>query len=45
MIWLFVLLLIVLAVAGGVALSKFVFLLLVIAAVLALLSAFGRPTA
>jgi hypothetical protein len=42
MIWLLVLLLAVLAVAGGVALSKFIFLLLVVAAVIALAGALGR---
>jgi hypothetical protein len=43
-IWFLVLLLVLFAVAGGVALSKFVFLLLVVAAVLALLGVFGRST-
>jgi hypothetical protein len=38
-LWLTVLLLIVLAVAGGIALSKFVFLLLVLALVFALVAA------
>jgi len=42
MIWLLVLLLAILAIGGGVALSKFLFLLLVVALVLALVGAFSR---
>jgi hypothetical protein len=46
MIWLLVLLVALLAVAGGVAVSKFLFFLLLVALVLALLGAFnGRSTA
>ena len=44
MIWLFVLLLFVLAVAGGIALSKFIFLLLIVAIVVALVGSRGRTT-
>ena len=43
-IWLLVLLLLILAIGGGVALSKFSFLLLVVALVVALFGAFGRTT-
>jgi hypothetical protein len=42
MIWLLVLILAILAIGGGIALSKFLFLLLVVALVLALVSAFNR---
>ena len=45
MLWLLVLLLVLFAVLGGVAVSKFIFLLLVVAAVLALLGAFNRSPA
>jgi hypothetical protein len=41
-IWLLVLVLLILAIGGGIALSKFLFLLLVVALVLALLGAFNR---
>ncbi len=44
MLWLLVLLLVLFAVAGGVAVSKFIFLLLIVAVVLALLGAFNRST-
>lgn len=44
MISLLVSVLLILAIGGGVALSKFVFLLLVVALVLALVGAFGRTT-
>ena len=44
MIWLLVLLRLILAIGGGVALSKFLFVLLVVALVLALFGAFGRTT-
>jgi hypothetical protein len=45
MIWLLVLLVVLLAVAGGVAVSKFLFFLLLVALVLAILGAFnGRST-
>jgi hypothetical protein len=40
-VWLFVLLLIVFAIVGGVALSKFLFILLVVAVILALISVFA----
>ena len=43
MIWILVLLLAILAIAGGLAISKFLFILLVIAVILALLGA--RSTA
>jgi len=43
-IWLLVSLLLVLAIGGGVALSKFLFLLLIVALVVALVGAFGRTT-
>lgn len=46
MLWLIILALIILAVAGGVALSKFLFILLVVALVLAAFNVFGtRNTA
>lgn len=45
MIWLLVLLLVVLAIGGGVALSKFLFLILVAALIFALFGAFGGRTA
>jgi hypothetical protein len=46
MLWLLVLILLVFAIAGGIALSKFLFILLVVAVVLALFGAFGgRSTA
>ena len=45
MIWLLVLLLVIFAIAGGVAISKFVFLLLIVALLLALFGGFGRSTA
>ena len=45
MIWLLVLLLVVLAIGGGIALSKPLFLLLIAALILALFGAFGRTTA
>lgn len=41
MIWLFVLLLVILAIGGGIAVSKFLFAVLLIALVLALLGFFG----
>jgi hypothetical protein len=44
MIWLLVLILAILAIGGGVALSKFLFLLLVVALVVALVGAFNRTT-
>jgi hypothetical protein len=44
MIWLLVLILAFLAIGGGVALSKFLFLLLVVALVLTLVGAFNRTT-
>ena len=44
MFWLVVLLLVALAVVGGVVLSKFVFLLLVLVAVIALVGGRGRTT-
>jgi hypothetical protein len=44
MIWLLVVILAILAVGGGVALSKFLFLLLVAALILALFGAFGGRT-
>jgi hypothetical protein len=40
-VWLFVLLLIVFAIVGGVALSKFLFILLVVAVILALIGVFA----
>ncbi len=42
MLWLLVLILAILAIAGGVALSKFLFVLLVVAVIVALLGARGR---
>ena len=42
MIWLLILILAILAIGGGIALSKVLFLLLVVALVLALVSAFNR---
>ncbi len=39
MIWIFVLLLAILAIAGGLAISKFLFILLLLAVILALLGA------
>jgi hypothetical protein len=44
MVWLLVLLLALLAIGGGVAVSKFLFLLLLVALVLALMGAFGGRT-
>jgi hypothetical protein len=44
-LWLLVLLLLVLAIGGGVALSKFLFLLQNVALVLALVGAFNRSAA
>lgn len=44
MIWLLVLIVAILAIGGGVALSKFLFLLLVVALVLALVGAFNRTS-
>lgn len=44
MIWLLVLILAILAIGGGIALSKFLFLLLLVALVVALFGAFGRTT-
>ena len=43
-IWLLVSLLLILAIGSGVALSKFLFLLLIVALVVALVGAFGRTT-
>jgi len=43
-IWLLVSLLLILAIGSGVALSKFLFLLLIVALVVALFGAFGRTT-
>lgn len=45
MLWLLVLILAILAIGGGVALSKFLFLLLIVALVVALFGAFSRTTA
>ena len=45
MLWLLVIILAVLAIGGGVALSKFLFLLLIAALVVALFGAFGGRTA
>jgi hypothetical protein len=45
MLWLLVIILAVLAIGGGVALSKFLFLLLIAALVVALVGAFGGRTA
>ena len=45
MLWLIVIILAVLAIGGGVALSKFLFLLLIAALVVALFGAFGGRTA
>jgi hypothetical protein len=45
LLWLLVVILAVLAIGGGVALSKFLFLLLIAALVLALVGAFGGRTA
>jgi hypothetical protein len=44
MLWLLVLLLVLFAIIGGVALSKFVFLLLVVALVVAIVSVATRST-
>ena len=44
LIWLLVLLLVILAIGGGVALSKFLFLILVVAPILALVGLFNRST-
>ena len=44
LIWLLVLLLVILAIGGGVALSKFLFLILVVALILALFGVFNRST-
>ena len=41
LLWILVVLLIIFAIFGGIALSKFLFLLLVIAAIVALVSAFA----
>jgi hypothetical protein len=45
MLWLLVIILAVLAIGGGIALSKFLFLLLIAALVVALFGAFGGRTA
>ena len=45
MIWLLVIILAVLAIGGGIALTKFLFLLLIAALVLALVGAFNGRTA
>lgn len=45
MIWLIVLILAVLAIGGGVALSKFLFLLLIAALLVAIFGAYGSRTA
>jgi hypothetical protein len=45
MLWLLVIILAVLAIGGGVALSKFLFLLLIAALIVALFGAFGNRTA
>ena len=45
MLWLLMIILAVLAIGGGVALSKFLFLLLIAALVVALVGAFGGRTA
>ena len=45
MLWLLVIILAVLAIAGGVALTKFLFLLLIAAAIVALVGALGGRTA
>jgi hypothetical protein len=45
MLWLLVIILAVLAIGGGLALSKFLFLLLIAALVVALVGAFGGRTA
>lgn len=45
MIWLLVLILAILAIGGGIALSEFLFLLLIVALVLALFGAFGNRSA
>jgi hypothetical protein len=45
LLWLLVIILAVLAIGGGVALSKFLFLLLIAALVVALVGAFGGRTA
>lgn len=44
MVWLLVAILAILAIGGGVALSKFLFLLLIVALVLALVGTFNRTT-
>ena len=44
LIWLLVLLLVILATGGGVALSKFLFLILVVALIVALVGVFNRST-
>ena len=44
MIWLVVLFLLILAIGGGVAVSKFLFALLILALLLAVLGVFGRST-
>ena len=44
MVWLLVLILALLAIGGGIALSKFLFLLLIVALVLALVGTFNRTT-
>jgi hypothetical protein len=45
MLWLLVIILAVLAIGGGIALSKFLFLLLIAALIVALFGAFGGRTA
>jgi hypothetical protein len=45
LLWILVLALVVLAIGGGVALSKFLFLLLIAALIVALFGAFGGRTA
>jgi hypothetical protein len=45
MLWLLVIILAVLAIGGGVALSKFLFLLLIAALIVALFGVFGSRTA
>lgn len=44
-LWLLVLILLILAIGGGIALSKLLFLLLIVALVLALVGAFNRSPA
>ncbi len=45
MLWIIVLIVAILAIGGGVALSKFLFLLLVVALIVALVAALGGRTA